>query len=159
PASGVLSLTIDTGVNAPSQPDLTAASDSGSSTTDNLTTVTTPTFVGTAEAGSTVTLFSDGRPVGIVTADGSSCCTTITTTLSSGTHSITATATDAAGNVSPTSDALSITIDTAAPANPATVYDGATAGVDAAYTPSSTTLSANWTASTSGDVDGYEYAL
>ena len=42
---------------APAAPDLVAASDSGVSSTDNITNVTTPTFTGTAEAGSTVTLY------------------------------------------------------------------------------------------------------
>src|SRR5262249_33706993 len=64
-ASAVLSVTIDTTApSAPSTPDLTAASDSGSSSTDNITKVTTPTFSGTAEAGSTVTIYSGGVAVG-----------------------------------------------------------------------------------------------
>src|SRR5439155_1638497 len=41
----------------PSAPALAVGSDSGSSSTDNITSVTTPTFSGTAEANSTVTLF------------------------------------------------------------------------------------------------------
>ena len=48
--------------SSPSTPDLVAASDSGLSSTDNITKVTTPTFTGTAEAGSTVTLY-DGTAV------------------------------------------------------------------------------------------------
>ena len=44
--------------SAPSIPDLSADSDTGSSSTDNITTDTTPTFTGTAEAGSTVTLYN-----------------------------------------------------------------------------------------------------
>src|SRR5207244_1206101 len=42
--------------SAPSIPDLIAASDTGSSPTDDITSMTTPTFSGTAEANSTVTL-------------------------------------------------------------------------------------------------------
>ena len=45
---------------APSRPDLTTASDSGSDTTDNLTNIATPTFTGTAEAGATVKILVDG---------------------------------------------------------------------------------------------------
>ena len=55
-------------------PDLTAAPDSGSSSTDNLTNITTPTFTGSgAEAGATVTLYdTNGTTVlGTATADGS----------------------------------------------------------------------------------------
>ena len=59
-------------VAAPSTPDLVAASDSGTSSTDNITKVVTPTFTGTADAGSTVTLL-DGTTVigtGAAAADG-----------------------------------------------------------------------------------------
>ena len=99
---------------APYTPDLAAASDTGVSSTDNVTTDTTPIFTGTAEAGSTVRIFSDGVQVGSGPATGGAYSIT-TSVLSSGTHSITATATDAAGNVSPSSGALSVTIDTTAP--------------------------------------------
>lgn len=99
---------------APSTPDLTDASDTGISNTDNITKVSTPTFTGTAEAGSTVKIFSDGVLKGSGTATGGSY--TITTgTLADGVHGITATATDAAGNVSVASSGLSVTIDTGAP--------------------------------------------
>ena len=47
---------------APSVPDLIATSDNGTSNTDNITSITTPTFTGTAEASSSVTLF-DGTDV------------------------------------------------------------------------------------------------
>src|SRR5207245_1852789 len=98
---------------APSTPDMTAASDSGSSNTDNITNVTTPTFTGTAEANSTVQLF---RPtnilIGTSTADGSGNWSITTSALADGTYSITAKATDTAGNVSVVSSALSVTIDT-----------------------------------------------
>jgi hypothetical protein len=55
--SGKLS-TID--ALAPSKPNLLTASDSGSSDTDNITNVTTPTFTGTAPAGSLVEIWVDG---------------------------------------------------------------------------------------------------
>jgi hypothetical protein len=99
----------------PPIPDLAAASDSGVSSTDNLTNDNTPTFTGTAEAGSTVKIFSDGIQVGSGSATGGAYSIT-TSTLSGGTHSITATATDAANNASAPSGGLSVTIDTTAPA-------------------------------------------
>src|SRR5205823_459142 len=99
---------------APSTPDMTDASDSGSSNTDNITNVTTPTFTGTAEAGSTVTILVDGVAKGSSTATGGNYSVT-TSTLTAGTHSITATATDAPGNVSGASGPLSVIIDTTAP--------------------------------------------
>src|SRR5207247_3460514 len=53
---------------APSTPVMTAATDSGILNTDNITNITRPAFTGGAEAGSTVTIFSDGAPVGAGTA-------------------------------------------------------------------------------------------
>lgn len=105
---------------APSTPDLTAASDSGASSTDDLTNVTTPTFTGTAEVGSTVTIYDGSTPVGTGTAT-SGTYTITTSALSDGSHSITAKAVDAAGNVSSPSSALTVTIDTIAPAAPTNV--------------------------------------
>ena len=85
---------------APASPDLVVASDSGVSSTDNITNAVNPTFTGTAEIGSTITLF-DGTTqvgIGITTVNGDWFATT--STLVDGTHSITAKATDVAGNVS-----------------------------------------------------------
>jgi len=104
---------------APSAPTLTAASDSGTSDSDRITNVTTPTFTGTAEAGVTVTLYSGGVPVGTGVATGGSYAIA-TTSLAEGTPTITATATDAAGNPSDPSTGTTVTIDTTAPAAPST---------------------------------------
>ena len=58
-ASAALTITIDSSVpSAPSTPDLAPSSDTGSSNTDNITGDTTPTFTGTAEAGSAIELFA-----------------------------------------------------------------------------------------------------
>ena len=62
--SAALVVTIDTTAPAVGKPDLTAASDSGSSNTDNLTSITTPTFTGTAEAGATVQLLEGSTVLG-----------------------------------------------------------------------------------------------
>ncbi|HTB80040.1 MAG TPA: Ig-like domain-containing protein [Opitutaceae bacterium] len=101
---------------APSTPDMTAGTDTGSSNSDNITNNTTPTFTGTAESGSTVTLYdTDGTTVlGTATATGGNWSIT-SSSLSSGSHTLTAKATDAAGNTSSASSGLSVTIDTAAP--------------------------------------------
>ena len=112
-ALGRTSVTIDTTALPPGTPDLLAASDTGSSNTDSLTNVTTPTFSGTGvEASSTVTLFDGATQLGSALADASGNWSITSSTLSQGTHSITATATDVAGNVSAASSALSVTIDT-----------------------------------------------
>ena len=64
-------------------------------------------------------LLKEGATVlGTTIADGNGEWTITSPVLGDGTHSITATAIDAAGNESPASAALSVTIDTAAPAAP-----------------------------------------
>lgn len=118
-ASGALSVTIDTSAAAPSAPDLTSASDTGSSSTDNITNDATPTFTGTAESGATVTVYDGTTAVGSGPASGGS-WTITSSAMSAGTHSITAKAVDLAGNSSSSSAALSATIDTVAPAVPST---------------------------------------
>lgn len=116
-ASTALLIEIDiTAPVAPGTPDLLAASDSGISDTDNITADNTPTFSGTAENGADVNLFSGGNAVSTGLSNGNWSITS--TALADGARSITANATDAAGNVSPTSSALTIMIDTVAPAAP-----------------------------------------
>ncbi|TDK50633.1 beta strand repeat-containing protein, partial [Algoriphagus formosus] len=104
-------------VDAPSTPDLAATSDSGGSDSDNITNDLTPTFTGTALVNSTVTVISDLDGIlGTTIVDGSGNWSfTATGNVSTGVHSITATATDFANNVSPVSGALSVTFDTQAP--------------------------------------------
>jgi hypothetical protein len=97
-------------------PDLTAASDSGSSNTDNLTNVTSPTFTVAATTGASVQLFDNGVATGSpVTASGGSATVTAgTLTGGAGTsHPISAKATLSGTTV--TSAALTIIVDTQAP--------------------------------------------
>ena len=122
PASAVLSVTIDTTAPAaPSAPDLAAASDSGASNTDNITDVTTPQFNGTAAANSLVTLFDGTTAVGSGTASAAGAWSITSSVLAPGTHSFTATAADTAGNLSPASKALSVTINPSAPVSASTL--------------------------------------
>jgi VCBS repeat-containing protein len=110
------SYTLDhTAPSAPSVPLLASLDDSGISNSDNITNVTTPTFSGTAEAGSTVTLYEGNTVLGTAVASGGVWSITATT-LTSGTHMLTVKTTDAAGNVSAASSALTLTVDTAAAA-------------------------------------------
>jgi hypothetical protein len=111
-------LTFDTlAPAAPSAPDLHHDSDSGALDTDNVTHETALVFTGTAEAGATVRLFdTDGTTeIGHATATGGT-WTITTSALSEGSHTVTAKAIDAAGNASPASGALTVTVDTAKPA-------------------------------------------
>ena len=95
---------------APNAPDLDVASDTGSSSTDNVTDDTTPTFIITGlESLSTVRLISSVDDViGTVTVPEGQSTLSITpaTALTVGLHVITATQTDQAGNVSLASQQL-----------------------------------------------------
>ncbi|WP_336951649.1 Ig-like domain-containing protein [Sphingobium aromaticivastans] len=119
---------------APTGLALAAADDTGSSSSDRITKQTSAlTITGTAEAGATVTLRDGSTVLGTGTA-GSSGAFSIDVSLSEGAHSITATATDAAGNAGTASSALAITVDTTAPtvaisATPAALVAGQTATV------------------------------
>ena len=119
PLSPALAVTIDTSAAAPSAPVLTAASDSGVSSTDRITNVTTPTFTGTgAEAGATVSLYDGTTVRGTALADASGNWTVISSTLTNGSHTLTTKETDLAGNVSVASASTIVTIDTTQPATP-----------------------------------------
>jgi outer membrane protein assembly factor BamB len=131
-ANGVLYIADGTGtlhtfkVQAPgastTAPDLDTASDTGSSSTDNITTVNTPSFSGSGvTAGSTVALFVDGVSAGNVTADGNGNWQyTVPSALSEGTHQIAAGVMTSAGAATST---LNFTIDRTAPtANPGGAY-------------------------------------
>jgi probable HAF family extracellular repeat protein len=102
---------------APSAPDLAPASDSGVSNSDNVTNHLSLALTGTAEAGSKVTLYRGTTIAGTATADAVNGNWTIGDTVpTGGVYSYTATATDAAGNTSPASTALVVTVDIVAPA-------------------------------------------
>ncbi|MDD4412511.1 MAG: Ig-like domain-containing protein [Patescibacteria group bacterium] len=115
-----LFVVIDTTAPAvPGTPNLESADDTGTSNSDNITKLTSGlTFSGTGDTGSTVELFDGATSKGSVTASSSSW--TIDLALAEGIHSITAVATDLAGNISATSSPISITVDTTAPATPPT---------------------------------------
>jgi hypothetical protein len=122
-ASAGLTATIDsTAPSAPLAPDLVSSSDTGSSNSDNATSNTTPTFSGTAEANSTVTLYdTDGTTVlGTATADGSGNWSITSSTLSEGSHTLTVKAIDAAGNTGAASAGILVSVDTIAPNAPST---------------------------------------
>ncbi|MBU6286820.1 MAG: Ig-like domain-containing protein, partial [Chloroflexi bacterium] len=109
-------IVIDT--TAPSAPAglaLTAATDTGTSATDGTTNVTSVVVTGSAEAGATVTLKDAGSAISGASGPATNGTFTISATLAPGTHTITATATDSAGNVSSVSSVLSVTIDQTAP--------------------------------------------
>jgi hypothetical protein len=87
---------------------------SGGATDDVL-----PLLTGTAEPGTTVTIFDNGLPIGQVLASATGAWSlAITTALLPGTHAFTARATDATGNLGPASPAYTLTVDIGTPTPP-----------------------------------------
>ncbi len=99
---------------APSLPGLDPDSDRGNTGGSRLTNNPKPGISGTGgEPGSTIELFIGNRKIGETTVDSEGNWTaTPPVGLEDGTHKITARATDASGNSSPLSGALTITVDT-----------------------------------------------
>ncbi|PSR55938.1 hypothetical protein AHMF7605_21745 [Adhaeribacter arboris] len=111
--STALTIRVDTAEPATPTLPVLAGGNNGN-TNDN-----TPTISGRAEAGSAVTIYLNGEAVATLTADETGAWTyTFTTALEDGSQDITVIATDAAGNASALSTALTIRVDTAEPATP-----------------------------------------
>ncbi len=86
---------------------------------NTVTTNATPPLGGTAEPGSTVTVYVNGHVVGTTTANASGVWAfTPPTPIADGTYVVTASARDAAGNEGPQSTGPTFTIDSAAPETP-----------------------------------------
>ncbi|WP_347101763.1 BapA/Bap/LapF family large adhesin [Salmonella enterica] len=134
PVSDSVNFVVDT--TPPLTPVITSVSDDqapglGTIANGQNTNDPTPTFSGTAEAGATITLYENGTVIGTTTAQPDGAWSVSTSTLASGTHVITAVATDAAGNSSPNSTAFTLTVDTTAPQTPIlmSVVDDVAGGV------------------------------
>lgn len=99
---------------------LDAASDTGRSSTDGITNQTMPVFTGTAEAGTTVTLYDTGGKtvLGTGTAPAGGVFSIPSSALSQGLHSITAKAKNSDNLESSASPAVTVTVDTTPPAAP-----------------------------------------
>jgi hypothetical protein len=115
-ASEPLILTIDTSCLAPEELDLDADDDKGKYSDDNITCQTSSlTITGEAEMNADIIIYEAGTQIDNAHADDSGNFRKDMPVLTRGSHSITAAAIDPAGNVSPTSGPLVITIDTVNP--------------------------------------------
>jgi trimeric autotransporter adhesin len=112
PSAALTELVINkTTVATPSTPDLDPSSDSGSSSSDNITSDNTPTINVSTFSGTAVVTATKGSTSLSCTISSNTCTLG---TLADGAWSISVTDTDAAGNAT-TSTALSITIDATKP--------------------------------------------
>jgi hypothetical protein len=119
-ASASLSVTIDRLAPTSSVPNLLAADDSGSSSTDDITRINRPRFDGTAMImpdAIQVTLLNGSSPIGTATPAATTGAWTIQSliTFADGQYNIFAAATDRAGNIGTSVTSLLLTVDTTAP--------------------------------------------
>jgi Ca2+-binding RTX toxin-like protein len=103
---------------APAALALTLGADSGTKG-DRITNIATPQITGTGVPGDTIQLFKGATPMGSGIVRGGGNWFITTATLAEGVNAITATQTDAFGNISAHSVALNVTLDTVAPVAPA----------------------------------------
>ncbi len=109
-----VAFTLDASTPAPNL-ELSTTSDSGFSNSDRLTNEATPTIDGTAEAGASVKLFSDGQQIGQTTVNGDGTWQITASELTDGIHSVSATVTDIAGSTNTSVTSLAVTVDIALP--------------------------------------------
>ncbi|HVK13275.1 MAG TPA: ELWxxDGT repeat protein [Gemmataceae bacterium] len=120
--SEVRTITIDT--VAPAAPAITGYSEDGGPTGDGLTNDNTPTFTGTAEPGSTVTVYDGATALGTATTTAGGTWQFTAAALADGPHTFTAKAADVAANLSAESTPLGFTIDTVRPTATVTAAAG-----------------------------------
>ncbi|MDO5692020.1 MAG: Ig-like domain-containing protein [Pseudomonadota bacterium] len=124
------SITVNTQPPATTRPgsyaDDVGAVQSPASTADTTDDTTPGLNVGKLPAGTTPTLYVDGKPVAATASLDANGNTTLTpvTPLGEGTHNLAYALTDAVGNVSVPSPALTLTVDTQSPATPASAPSG-----------------------------------
>ncbi|MGK3126540.1 Ig-like domain-containing protein [Candidatus Pantoea formicae] len=118
--SGTTSATVVIDTTAPAALTIAASNNNGSTAVaipnNGTTNDSTPLLSGTGEAGAKVTVYDGAAVLGTTTVGSNGQWTFITPTLSNATHTLTATQTDAAGNVSPNAS-VTLTVDTVAPTN------------------------------------------
>ncbi|EMR5937664.1 hypothetical protein WJX37_005858, partial [Klebsiella oxytoca] len=112
--SPAFELTVDTVVTPVSGLQVTddVAGHTGPLTSGDLTNDATPALSGTAEAGATVTIYDGDTVLGTVVAGEDGRWSYTPDALDEGSHSLSTTVTDKAGNVSERSPAFELTVDT-----------------------------------------------
>ncbi len=147
PASSALAVTVDTG--APVAP----AIDS-----ETIVNANQINLVGTAEAGSTITVYDGTTVLGNTQVDANGAWSFTSAALFDGSHSLSVTATDAAGNVSAASSDPVVTIDTDAPVAPAITAFSNDSGVAGDHITNDNTLSLTGTAEAGATMKIYDGA-
>jgi hypothetical protein len=113
-----LTVAIDTGSPSASPPVLSAASDSGVSSSDRITSVVRPIFSGTGVDGQRIDMYNGSGFLGSTTVTNGVWSYTALADLPDGSHQIRSKTVDLAGNESSFSSSVVVTIDTVRPADP-----------------------------------------
>jgi len=156
PTAG-LAVTIDT--TAPGAPSITGFSDDTGVSGDGITSDTTLTLTGTAEAGGTVEIFRAGVSIGTASVDGAGDWSFTTGVLTSGAQSFTARETDAQGNTGALSGTFAVTIDTIAPPAPVIIGFSDDTGIQGDRITSDTTLTLTGTALANSTIEIFDGAV
>ena len=116
--SPVLMVTVDRSITSPSKPDMTRETDTGASSTDDLTSSLNPEFTGIADPLALIELVDgDGLVLGSTfTAGNTGLWSIISETLSDGEYVIIARSQDVAGNQSDLSEPVFVKIESTASA-------------------------------------------
>lgn len=138
--SSVAALTVD--ATAPVAPVINSISDDTGTSGDGITSDSALQFVGVSEANNVVSVFIDGVLVGTTTAGptGAWSFDHVAGLGIDGIYSVTAHSTDGAGNVSPTSAAFNVTLDTVFPVFPTLDAIGSDSGSVGDFITSDSTL-------------------
>src|SRR4029079_7639742 len=115
-------------------------------------------LTGSAEAGSTVQVHDGANLLGIAVAGNDGAWTFTTDALVDGNHSLTATATDAAGNTGAISSAFDVTVDSAAPNAPVITSFGNDTGMAGDGVTSAKVLNVTGSAEAGSTVQVYDGA-
>lgn len=111
PQSTILNITVDTSADAaPTSIDLTTPTDTGSSSSDNITSGLTPNFTVACVTDSMVTIYDGLSTIGTGLCVAGTVTITAVVPLVDSTHNITATQTDPAGNISPASAPILVVV-------------------------------------------------
>ncbi|WP_290579332.1 Ig-like domain-containing protein [Ketobacter sp.] len=151
--SAAFSLTVDS--TAPPAPVVSAIS-TDTAVQDGVTSDATLVFSGSAEVDAAVTVYLDGSSIGSAVASGGVWSFDYSgTALADGSYSVTATATDVAGNVSAASAAFALVVDTALPAAPFVLAISDDTGTAGDAITADTTLIINGSSEADATVDVY----
>ena len=157
-ASTATSVTVGTTTQAPGAPTISSFSTDSGTVGDHITNDSTLTLTGTAAANSTVKVYDGATLLGSATANSSGAWSYTTAALANGGHSLTATATDAAGNTGVASTALNVTIDTTAPVAPTIASFSTDSGTVGDHITNDNTLTLTGTAEANSTVKVYDGA-